>query len=1057
MKLLTSPFRFFLILSFFPLLCVSPEFASAQSPASTPEQLKEQSSSNSGPAARQDPLAEATALNQQVLELFRQGKYAEALGLAKRALELREKALGPDNVVVASSLNQLAGIYLALGDYARVEPLLLRMLKFREEFLGANSLSFAQALNNVAVFYQRMGNVRQAEELLLRALKIVESVKGADSADVALALGGLAAVYQDEGKYEQAEEKYVQALELWKKIYGEQHENVALSLNNLASLYLARAEYVRAEPLLRQALTVRENNLGGKHPDVAISLSNLASLYRSKGDYERAEQLMLRALSIIEGAQSKEHPQVAAVLNNLAGLYMDKGDLPSAEKHFRRALAIREKALGPEHPDTAISFNGLAALYREQGDYAQAVEMNKRSLAIYRNAFGPEHPDVAMCLNNLGVLYQDEGDYVLAEQMLLQALQIREKALGAEHPDVAVSLSNLSTLYESKNDLAQAVRYLTRSTEISERNLALILTTGSENQKRLYMQTLNSETFSTISLHAHLAPDNLEAARLALTIILRRKGRALDAMTDQIGALRRRFNRQDRELLDKLSESQTRLATLVLNGPGMMTPAQYRARVEKLNAEIEELEAQVSARSALFRVETEPVTLEHVQRAIPSDAALVEFVSYRPFNPRAKSLAARFGPERYAAYVLWSQGSPAFVDLGEAAHINQSVAKLGKALADPDSPNVKQAARALYEQLMSPVRRLLRNTHNLLLSPDGALNLIPFAALIDEQGRYLLETYTINYLTSGRDLLKLEAHAETKHNRQQPLVFANPAYDLAVVASSASSTPPDKTRGRRSGRLSQIKWSPLIGTAEEASALKNILSDAQILTGTRASEANIKRVAGPRILHIATHGFFLSDEAEKSTAVESKAVSEREAARANKGENPLLRSGLVLAGANKQQSGSGEDGVLTALEAAGLDLWSTRLVVLSACETGVGEIRNGEGVYGLRRALVLAGAESQLMSLWQVSDRETRELMVGYYRRLQRGAGRTEALRQVQLAMLRRRSSSHPYYWASFIPVGDWKSLDDPQMPHRPRRRVRRTRKLERPASVPIRHPPPKL
>ena len=1039
MKLLTSPFRFFLTLSLFLPLCVSQESVRAQSPAATPssEHSKEQGSDKPSPA-QQDPLAEATALNQQVLELYRQGKYTEALGAARRALELREKALGPNNVVVASSLFQLAGVYLAMGDYAPIGPLVLRALKIREEFFGADSLSFAKALNNVAVFYQKMGQVRQAEELLERALKIVESGKGTDGADVALALGALAAVYQDEGKYEQAEEKYLQALELWKKTLGEQHQNVALSLNNLASLYLARGEYVRAEPLLRQALTIRENGLGEKHPDVAISLSNLASLYQNKGDYERSQQLLARALSIIEGAQGKEHPQVASMLSNMAGLYMDQGDLPSAEKYLRRSLAIREKILGPEHPDTATSLNGLASLYREQGDYARALEMLNRALNIYRNVFGPEHPDVAMTLNNLGVLYQDEGEYVQAEQALLQALLNREKALGAEHPDVAVSLNNLATLSESKNELAQAVRYLNRSNEISERNLALILTTGSENQKRLYTQTLTSQTYSTISLHVNLAPNNTDAARLALTTILRRKGRALDAMTDQIGALRRRFNEQDRALLDKLSESQTRLATLVLNGPGAMPLAQYRSRVEKLGTEVEELEAQVSARSALFRTETQPVTMERVQQAIPADAALVEFVMYRPYNPRAKSSATRFGMERYAAYVLWHEGDPAFVDLGEAASINQSVAKLGEALADADSPNVKQAARALDQQLMSPVRRLLKNTRNLLLSPDGTLNLIPFAALVDERGRYLVETYTINYLTSGRDLLKMEAHAQSEHNRQQPLVFANPAYDLAIQASGASSLPPNQTRGRRSGRLSQVKWQPLIGTAEEASALKVILNDALILTGTQASEATLKRVAGPRILHVATHGFFLPDEIEEAAAAGSSAVSEKDAARANKGENPLLRSGLVLAGANKQQSGSGEDGVLTALEAAGLDLWSTRLVVLSACETGVGEIRNGEGVYGLRRALVLAGAESQLMSLWQVSDQETRELMVGYYRRLQRGAGRTEALRQVQLGMLQRRATAHPYYWASFIPVGDWRSLNEPLLPGRDTRKVRR-------------------
>ncbi|HEX7998965.1 MAG TPA: CHAT domain-containing tetratricopeptide repeat protein [Pyrinomonadaceae bacterium] len=1003
------------------LLCGAQDAVRAQSPAESP----------------QAPLAQATMMHQQVFELFQQGKYAEALGLAERALEIREKALGPDNIVVASSLNQLAALYLAMGDYARVEPLVLRAMKIREDFLGPNNLLFAKSLNSVAVLYQRIGNVRQAEELLERALAIVEKAKGADNADFALALSNLAAIYQDEGKYEQAEEKYVQALELRRKVFGEEHQDVALSLNNLASLYLAKGDYVRAEPLLRQALALREKSLGSAHPDVAVSLSNLASLYQDKGDYVSAEPLLLRALSIVEAIHGKEHPEVAAMLNNVAGLEMDKGNLAGAEKYLRRALAIREKILGALHPDTAASLNGLASFYRAKGDYAQAREMFNRALVIYRNVFGPEHPDVALCLNNLGVLAQDENDYAQAQELLLQALAIREKALGAEHPDVASSLSNLSTLSESKGEIAQAVSYLVRSNEIREHNLALVLTTGSENQKRLYLATLASETNSTISLHLKRASGNREAARLALTTILRRKGRALDAITDQIGALRRRFNRQDRDLLDRLSMVRTRLAMRVLDGPGGINPQKHRAQLEQLTAEVEELEAQVSARSAMFRAQAQPVTLERVQQSIPSGAALIEFVLYQPFDSKAKDLNARFGPERYAAYVLWREGDPAFVDLGEAASINQSVAKLGAALADPDSANVKQAARMLDQQVMAPVRRLLKNSHELLLSPDGTLNLIPFAALVDETGRYLVESYSINYLTSGRDLLKIGPQAQNEQSRQPPLVFANPAYGFSVKKNGASALSAESTAGRRSGALSQVNWPPLIGTAQEAAALRNILNDAQVFTGEQANEAALKRIAGPRLLHIATHGFFLPDESQKKTGVGPSVVTDSIPARANKSENPLLRSGLILAGANSQQSGPGEDGVLTALEAAGLDLWSTELVVLSACETGVGEIRNGEGVYGLRRALVLAGAESELMSLWQVSDRETRELMVEYYKRLQKGEGRTAALRHVQLRMLRRQPTAHPYYWASFIPVGDWRSLKGVGLPQPANRRVK--------------------
>jgi CHAT domain-containing protein len=227
---------------------------------------------------------------------------------------------------------------------------------------------------------------------------------------------------------------------------------------------------------------------------------------------------------------------------------------------------------------------------------------------------------------------------------------------------------------------------------------------------------------------------------------------------------------------------------------------------------------------------------------------------------------------------------------------------------------------------------------------------------------------------------------------------------------------------------SQIFFGPLPGVRDEVRALQEMLPRATVLLGEQATEAALRRVDAPRILHIATHGFFLP-ETDDSADGASIAVPALTAAGTRVGkwaawaDNPLLRSGLALAGANQGRSGD-DDGVLTALEASGLDLWGTKLVVLSACDTAVGDVKRGDGVYGLRRALVLAGAESQLMSLWSVSDRSTRDLMIGYYKQLTQGAGRAESLRQVQLRMLRDGRRAHPYYWASFIQSGEWANLD---------------------------------
>jgi CHAT domain-containing protein len=237
-------------------------------------------------------------------------------------------------------------------------------------------------------------------------------------------------------------------------------------------------------------------------------------------------------------------------------------------------------------------------------------------------------------------------------------------------------------------------------------------------------------------------------------------------------------------------------------------------------------------------------------------------------------------------------------------------------------------------------------------------------------------------------------------------VFGEPA---SAAAEPSNRKPASNLTARRSVttgmELSAVYFAPLAATAEEGRAIKTLFPDATLFTGQRARKAALQRVEAPRMLHIASHGFFLED------------------ARVN-GENPLLRSGLALAGANLPHD-TREGGILTALEASGLNLWGTKLVTLSACDTGIGEVRNGEGVYGLRRAFVLAGTEALVMSLWPVNDAIARETMVAYYTGLRAGLGRGDALRQAKLTMLKRKVRQHPFYWGSFIQSGEWANLDD--------------------------------
>ncbi len=859
------------------------------------------------------------------------------------------------------------------------------------------------------------------------------------------------------GKYDEAIKPCQRVLAIVEKEFGSEHPNVAIFLNNLALVYKTKGEYVKAEPLYQRALAIYEKAPGGERLNVATALNNLAELYEAKGDHAKAEPLFQRALALLEKEFGGEHPNVATLLNNLAGLYEAKRDYVKAEPLYKRALEIYEKAFGGEDPSVARSLNNLASLYQDKNESAKAEPLYQRALTIREKVLGSEHPDVAQSLNNLALLYHAKGEYAKAESFYQRALVISERAFGGEHPLVAALLNNLAGLYEAKEDYPRAIEFLLRAEEIRESNINSILATGSEKQKQLYLDTLTGETDGTVSLHAHSAPTNAQAARLALTTILRRKGRALDAMTDQIEGLRRRAAPGDVRLLDALTAAQSQLANLQLSSDMRLSPAEIRARVTELETQIEKLQGDIGRRNAEFRARTQPVTLDAVRGAIPTDAALIEIFAYRPFNVKAKSIDENYGKARYVAYVLKPTSDvPQSVDLGDAAQINADLMLWREALLNPDRVDVRALGRRVDERVMRPVRKLLGTTKRLFISPDGALNLIPFAALVDENNKYLLETYALDYLTSGRDLLRLQVSSD---NRPGAVIFANPTYNLTGQAVAACQRPKRK-RGllletededAANGKSASVRrdiayrgidftrscYPPLKGTAEEATLINAALINATVLTDKRATEAALKGLNSPPILHVATHGFFLPDQPQP---LNTKGASSADAPAT---ENPLLRSGLIMAGANQKSSGTGEDGVLTAFEAAGLNLWGTKLVVLSACETGLGDVVNGAGVYGLRRALVLAGSETQVMSLWQVDDAATRDLMGDYYTRLQRGEGRTEAMRQAQLGMLHgetgRRvkgtrtrtqtapaseSNAHPYYWAAFISSGDWRSMN---------------------------------
>lgn len=906
----------------------------------------------------------------------------------------------------ASSISAPAGSY-------RIRIVEVRAATEKDRLLyEAHKLKAASDRASLAGKYE---DARQCAE---RALAICENILGPEHPFIADLLGDLADYYDQKQDFPKAISLLERALAIREKTSGGEHPQTINISRFLAWMYFEVNEVAKAERLAERAVEISQKALGPEHHFVAQCLHTLAEMTR---DPKKSEQLLQRALTIVEKTQGEEQPFVGNVLNQLGVFYTENGDYQRAEQFLLRAQAIYEKTLGPENISHVVSLHNLGRIARERKNYAKAEEYYRKAISIVEKAFGPENPRLAIILNNIANIYRARGEYAKSLEAHLRVLRISEQTRGPYHPLTLLSLGNIAKTYAAHGNIAEAIKFQSRVDAVIERNIELNLAIGSERQKVAYLSSTTERTDRTISLNRDLAPLDPTASALAALVLLQRKGRVLDAMSESFASLRQRSTTEEQSLIGQYNGTTAELARLVLNGPRNISFEGHQKKVSELEERKERLESEISRRSAEFRAVSQTVTLNAVQAAIPRDAALIEMAVYRPFDPKAESNSEAYGEARYIAYVLRQKGEVLWHDLGDAKAIDQSIGLLREALGDPLRRDARERSRAVDERVMRPLRALVGDAKQLLISPDGALNLIPFEALVDEQGRYLIQRFSFTYLTSGRDLLRLQV-ARAGHNSS--LVIADPMFgepDMPRPAISESAQARAKRQSITSAAdLSSVYFAPLAGTAQEARAIKSLFPEVNILLKREATESSLKQSVAPRLLHIATHGFFLAEGAVGSGAnlEATRAVSPR--ARVD---NPLLRSGLALTGANLRK-GASDDGILTAMEATGLNLWGTKLVTLSACDTGLGEVKNGEGVYGLRRAFVLAGAETLVMSLWPVSDYVTREMMTAYYKGLKLGEGRGEALRQVQLALLRRVDRAHPFYWASFIQSGEWANLD---------------------------------
>lgn len=978
-----------------------------------------------------DPKVAAELTRLQTEYNIQTGKQAHlaALKLAKQIYELQIKATGADSMEVEWKRVTLAGAYQMAGDQASAERTYREHVQALTKKYGADSSQVLQAYQLMTSVMYGGGRLEELEAIQLHIIAATKKLHGEKSTEYASALSSHAMTLSQKNEWGATLRRYEEVLKVYESMGKPDDWTIVTALQSIANTYWQMNQQAKAIALYDRIIKLAKSSTNQMFSLRVVTIWVTASQYQWGGRKDLAGPLFKTAIEMTEqeiARLEKSAPddwQLSSMLSQLGAMHRANGDIAKAEQAY-----IRYDKWATKKGQYSAAAVLLADIKRLQGK-------NKEAIALYEKAredINKMSPGAGVSYNvMIADIYREMGDFKTAIQLFESYKAHMNKTL-ASHPTALGGIELMAVnYYAGAGKYKEAEAALARSLEVSEKELQNVLRVGTDTDHAIYFSKQSNVLDTPLNFNLNYQPKSGTAARLALTTVLRRKGRLLDAAAAALATIRAKLSKDDKKLLDELNNTRAQLAKLTVAGPGVgADTAAFGKEIAVLEDKVQRLEAQVSKKSAAYRTVTQPISLAGVQKMIPKDARLVELVNYQPHDTKWTYATTATGnykarPRRYLAYVAATKGDPVFVDLGDAAPIDKAIESYRKALADPDNDSIADLGKSLHDLTFAKIAPKLGGATNILIAPDGALNVVPFSALVDDKKEFLIKKYTFTYLTSGRDLLRLTAKTKAQGGG---VLFADPKFDDTGKKSEAG-----KTRGARSADLglSALQWPQLPGTAAEADAIVKSFKGFKVYRGEAATEGTIKQVKGPRILHLATHGFFLPDD-EKPPVENDRGASPMGPMPGGAGptlgqtmyENPLLRSGLAFAGANKLVSGD-DDGLLTALEASGLDLWGTKLVVLSACETGVGKVTNGDGVYGLRRSLVIAGAESLVMSMWQVDDFATKELMSGFYKRLAAGKPRSQALRDVQLELLAKPKYAHPFYWAAFLPAGATTPLKD--------------------------------
>lgn len=932
---------------------------------------------------------------------LRKSDYSEAEKWYLAALEVQKEALGESHPYYASTLNSLGGLYVRSGKYDLAESRLLEAKQLKEKWEGTENGGYAIALINMGSFYQAISKYKEAEDYFLKSQKLFENTLGVYDLNYQIVLNNLGSLYQDIGRFDKAEVYLIKSKDIASIQSGLESPEYSTAVENLAKMYQAKGDYAQAEYYYDQAIIINKKVWGSSSPDYGLNLCNMAILLNQVGRLDEAIIMMQEGNQILGATLGKDHEWYCATRQNGIVFLSNQGDYAQVLKMQTELNAIWAKIAGKESVHYAKSQHILATYYKEMGQYDTSMQLYTEALSIREKLHGREHYNYAETLTEIAILLSAMGKYETAQEKFLEALAIQEKVYGSDHKTCAETQVLLAGLYAKMEKYPQAASLFTRAAEIDRTYILNGLSHLSEQEMNRYLATFTKRQERTL-LFAQQTNGNTAITETCLDNSLFFKGFLLQAFNqNKYTAL---TDSMDIENYNQLKSYRYLLAREYTK------PIPQRQNVSELEAMANELEKEMARANPEFGQLVEKVDWKAIQRVLNPGETLIDFVQYQNKNKEKEQTT------HYAVLVLNAEDvSPHFIPLFEENELvsilnGSTTNKLDfinnlyeyEELELPDTTvqqglvSLGKRKRSIYDVVWQKIERSgLDGVNRIYYSSTGILHRINMGAIPISDELILSDKYKFVSLNSPRQLAKISAK-RTLYSGNEALVYGGIQFEAdttAITPLFESGYPLLATRSLAAivedSTLRGGTWQYLHWTQKEAEVISKTLSkgglNAVHHSGLQATEESFKAMGqsnnpSPRVLHIATHGFFFPDPEQKTaTSLDDQAVFKWS-------DNPMIRSGLILAGGNyawqngKPVSPDKEDGILTAYEISQMNLSNTELVVLSACETGLGDIQGNEGVYGLQRAFKIAGAKYLIMSLWQVPDRETMEFMTTFYK-----------------------------------------------------------------------------